>query len=253
MQKSLRLKSKKMKMDDRYEKMLQAFTLTKNFLKQQVDLGFNEIYVQSMNKKSNPKKRDTPGINHTVYTTAKTLTDFYQQIKDCKKCHLCKTRTNFVFGVGSQTAKVMFIGEAPGREEDLQGEPFVGKAGQLLDKILVAINFTRDKVYIANILKCRPPENRDPLPDEIEMCEPYLLEQIRIIQPKIICALGRISAQALLKTKQTLGQLRGKFHDYNGIKFLATYHPAALLRYPQYKRATWEDVKLLRKEYDGLG
>jgi uracil-DNA glycosylase family 4 len=242
-----------MKVDDRYEKMLQAFALAKNFLKQQVDLGFDEVYASSMNEKSNPKKLHPSGMNRMVHATAKTLTDFYQQIKDCKKCHLHKTRTNFVFGVGSQNAKVMFIGEAPGREEDLQGEPFVGKAGQLLDKILAAINFTRDEVYIANILKCRPPENRDPLPDEIELCEPYLLEQIRIIKPKIICALGRISAQALLKTKQTLGQLRGKFHDYDGIKFLVTYHPAALLRYPQYKRPTWEDVKLLRKEYDDLG
>ncbi len=242
-----------MKVDDRYEKMLQAFALAKNFLKQQVDLGFDEVYTSPKNEKSNPKKRHTPGMNHTAHTPAKTLTDFYQQIKDCKKCHLHKTRTNFVFGVGDQNAKVMFIGEAPGREEDLRGEPFVGRAGQLLDNILAAIKFTRNEVYIANILKCRPPENRDPLPDEIEMCEPYLLEQIKIIQPKIICALGRISAQALLKTKQTLGQLRGKFHDYNGIKFLVTYHPAALLRYPQYKRATWDDVRLLRKEYDGLG
>jgi uracil-DNA glycosylase family 4 len=227
--------------NDRYQKMLEAYALAKNFLKQQVDLGFDEVYI---NKKSNPKK---------ILKAAGTLNDFYQEIKDCKKCHLHKTRTNFVFGTGNQNAKVMFIGEAPGREEDLQGEPFVGKAGQLLDKILAAINFKRDEVYIANILKCRPPENRDPLPDEIEMCEPHLLEQIRIIQPKIICALGRIAAQALLKTKLPLGQLRGKIHDYHGIEFLVTYHPAALLRYPQYKRATWEDVKLLRKEYDNLG
>ena len=233
-----------MRTDDRYEKMLEAFALAKNFLKQQVDLGFDEIYTQKASKKSNSKKLHTP---------AKTLTDFYQEIKDCKKCHLHKTRTNLVFGAGNQNAKVMFIGEAPGREEDLQGEPFVGKAGQLLDKILAAINFKRDEVYIANILKCRPPENRDPLPDEIQTCEPHLLEQIRIIQPEIICALGRIAAQALLKTKLPLGQLRGKIHDYHGTKFLVTYHPAALLRYTQYKRPTWEDVKLLRREYDDLG
>ncbi|MCK4386179.1 MAG: uracil-DNA glycosylase [candidate division Zixibacteria bacterium] len=233
-----------MRTDDRYEKMLEAFALAKNFLKQQVDLGFDEIYTQKASKKSNSKKLHTP---------AKTLADFYREIKDCKKCHLYKTRTNLVFGAGNQNAKVMFIGEAPGREEDLQGEPFVGKAGQLLDKILAAIKFSRDEVYIANILKCRPPENRDPLPDEIQTCEPHLLEQIRIIQPEIICALGRIAAQALLKTKLPLGQLRGKIHDYHGTKFLVTYHPAALLRYPQYKRATWEDVKLLKKEYDNLG
>jgi uracil-DNA glycosylase family 4 len=233
-----------MKVDHRYEKMLEAYALAKDFLKQQVDLGFDELYTQSMSKKSSVKK---------LHTSVKTLTDFYQEIKDCRKCHLYKNRTNLVFGTGNQNAEVMFIGEAPGREEDLQGEPFVGRAGQLLDKILAAINFKRDEVYIANVLKCRPPENRDPLPDEIQTCEPHLLEQIRIIQPEIICALGRIAAQALLKTKLPLGQLRGKIHDYHKVKFLVTYHPAALLRYPQYKRSTWEDVKLLRREYDNLG
>ncbi len=232
-----------MKADDRYERMLQAVALARNFLKQQVELGFDEIYAQPPGKRSNVKKPST---------SVKTLTDFYEKMKDCRKCHLFKTRTNLVFGVGNQNAEVMFVGEAPGREEDLQGEPFVGRAGQLLDKILAAIKFTRDEVYIANILKCRPPENRDPLPDEVQMCEPHLLEQIRIIQPKIICALGRIAGQALLKTKAPLGQLRGKTHDYHGTKFFVTYHPAALLRYPQYKRPTWEDVKLLRREYDKL-
>ena len=128
----------------------------------------------------------------------------------------------------------------------------MGRAGQLLDKILQAINFKREEVYIGNVLKCRPPENRDPIPEEVEKCEPYLLQQIQIIKPEIICALGRISAQVLLKTKLSLAQLRGRFHDYHGIKFLATYHPAALLRYPHYKHQTWEDVKLLRKEYDKL-
>jgi uracil-DNA glycosylase family 4 len=233
-----------MRPDDRYEKMLEAVALARNFLKQQVELGFGEIYAQPASRKSSVKKLNTP---------VKALTDFYEEIKDCKKCHLHQSRTTLVFGAGNQNAEVMFVGEAPGREEDLQGEPFVGRAGQLLDKILAAIKFSRDEVYIANILKCRPPENRDPLPDEIQMCEPHLLEQIRIIQPKIICALGRIAAQALLKTKAPLGQLRGKLHDYHGTKFLVTYHPAALLRYPQYKRPTWEDVKLLRKEYDNLG
>ncbi|MFH0930604.1 MAG: uracil-DNA glycosylase, partial [Candidatus Zixiibacteriota bacterium] len=149
-------------------------------------------------------------------------------------------------------AEIMFVGEAPGRDEDLQGEPFVGRAGQLLNKILAAIKFKREEVYIANILKCRPPENRDPLPDEIEKCEPYLIEQIKLIQPKLICALGRISAQALLKTNQPLNRLRGEFHDYQGIKFLVTYHPAALLRYPQFKKDTWEDVQFLRSEYDKM-
>ncbi len=218
--------------------MLQAFALTKSFLKQQVELGFDEVYTQVRKK----KERSAP----------KSLDDLYHQIKSCTKCHLGYTRTNFVFGVGNPQAKLMLIGEAPGREEDLQGEPFVGAAGKLLDAMLAAINLKREDVFIANILKCRPPENRDPRPDEIETCKPHLFGQIKLIQPKIILALGRISAQVLLETKSPLGQLRGKFYDFNGIKLLVTYHPAALLRYQQYKRPAWEDLKLLRKEYDRL-
>jgi len=220
-----------------YEKMLEAYVLTRRFMKQQIDLGSDQLYL-SEDLKSSPK----PPSNE--------LENFHRKMEDCQECHLHKYRTNLVFGMGNPQAEVMFVGEAPGREEDLQGKPFVGRAGQLLDKILQAIDFKREEVYIGNVLKCRPPENRDPLPDEVEKCEPYLLKQIEIIKPRIICALGRISAQVLLKTKLPLNQLRGKFHDYHGIKFLVTYHPAALLRYPQYKRQTWEDVKLLRKEYD---
>jgi uracil-DNA glycosylase family 4 len=228
-------------MEDRYNQMLEAFALAKRYLKQQRELGLEEVKLPS-NFKIELKKDS--GKN--------PLKGFYHKIKDCQKCHLHKSRTNFVFGVGDDKAGVMFIGEAPGRDEDLQGEPFVGRAGQLLNKILAAINFQREEVYIANILKCRPPENRDPLPEEIEKCEPYLIEQIKLIQPKLICALGRISAQALLKTNLPLNRLRGRFHDYQGIKFLVTYHPAALLRYPQFKKDTWEDVKLLRAEYDEM-
>ena len=230
--------------EHKYEKMLEAFALTKNFLKQQVDLGFDEVYTPLKTKKATAKKENL--------VTTKNLSDFRDQIKNCKKCHLGYTRTNFVFGVGNAEAKLMFIGEAPGREEDLQGEPFVGAAGKLLDNMLKAINFKREDVYIANILKCRPPENRDPQPDEIETCKPYLFHQIKLIQPKIICALGRISSQALLQTKSPLNQLRGKFHDFNGIKFLVTYHPAALLRYQTYKKFAWEDLQFLKKEYDKL-
>lgn len=224
--------------------MLEVFALTKNFIRQQIDLGFNEVY--------NPVKTKKPPVKKEERFINTSLEDFHQQIKNCKKCHLCKTRTNFVFGVGNPEAELLFIGEAPGRDEDLLGEPFVGAAGKLLDKMLAAIQLSREEVYIANILKCRPPENRDPAPDEIEMCQPYLLHQIELIQPKIICALGRISAQALLRTKSPLNQLRGKFHDFMGIKFLVTYHPAALLRYQTYKKFAWEDLQFLRKEYDKL-
>jgi len=180
------------------------------------------------------------------------LEKFHQEIKDCTKCRLHQGRTKFVFGVGNPKAEVMFIGEGPGRDEDLKGEPFVGRAGQLLDKILASIGFDRQTVYIANMVKCRPPENRAPQPDELETCYPYLARQIELIKPKIICCLGRISGQYLLKTSETLGRLRGTIHDFNGIKLIVTYHPAALLRYPEYKKETWEDMKLLRKIYEEM-
>jgi DNA polymerase len=155
-----------------------------------------------------------------------------------------------VFGVGNPNASLMLIGEAPGAEEDRQGEPFVGRAGQLLNQILRAIEFSREDVYIANILKCRPPGNRDPQPAEVEACEPYLHHQIELIQPVVICALGRIAAQTLLKTKTPLGKLREKVHPYRGRPLVVTYHPAALLRNAKWKRPTWEDVQRLKKIHD---
>lgn len=176
----------------------------------------------------------------------------YNAICNCQKCPLGKTRNKFVYGVGNINADVMIIGEAPGADEDRLGEPFVGRAGQLLDKILAAIQFTRQTVYIANILKCRPPNNRDPLPEEMEQCFPYLSEQIKLIKPKLICALGRIAAQALLQTTTPLGKLRNNWHEFEEVPMMVTYHPAALLRFPGYKRDTWEDVKKLKARYDEL-
>jgi uracil-DNA glycosylase len=183
---------------------------------------------------------------------SKTLEELREAIKDCQKCDLWKTRNNFVFGTGNPNADVVCVGEAPGAEEDKQGKPFVGRAGQLLTKILQAINFEREDVFIANILKSRPPDNRNPLPYEIEQCEPYLVKQLEIIKPKLILALGTFASQTLLKTKEPLGKLRGKFHLYNGIKMMVTYHPAALLRNPHWKKPAWEDVQLLRAEYDKM-
>lgn len=180
------------------------------------------------------------------------LDAFCAEIKDCTKCRLHEGRNKFVFGVGNPDADVMFVGEGPGRDEDLKGEPFVGRAGKLLDKILAAINFDRSQIYIGNIVKCRPPNNRDPQPDEMAECLPYLLQQIEIIDPALICCLGRIAAQTLLSTTTPLGKLRGRFHDFRGRKLLVTYHPAALLRFPQYKRDTWDDVQMLRSEYDSM-
>ncbi len=169
-----------------------------------------------------------------------------EQVKRCTKCELCKNRTNVVFGVGNPDADLMFVGEAPGYYEDKQGEPFVGKAGQLLTKIIESIGMKRDDVYIANILKCRPPENRNPDANEILLCSPHLIRQIEIIRPKIICALGTFAAQTLLDTKETIGKLRGKFFEYQSTKFLATYHPAYLLRNPNDKKKVWADIKKVR-------
>ena len=169
-----------------------------------------------------------------------------EHVKECTKCDLCKNRTNVVFGVGNPDADLMFVGEAPGYYEDVQGEPFVGKAGQLLTKIIESIGMKRGDVYIANILKCRPPDNRNPSANEIVMCSPHLIRQIEIIRPKIICALGTFAAQTLLDTKETIGKLRGRFFEYQSTKFLATYHPAYLLRNPDDKKKVWADIKKIR-------
>jgi DNA polymerase len=175
------------------------------------------------------------------------LNEFGTSISTCKKCNLGQHRNKFVFGVGDSHADLMLVGEAPGREEDLKGEPFVGRAGKLLDKILSAIKMTRHKnVYICNVLKCRPPQNRDPLPDEVEKCEPYLLHQINLIKPKLIVALGRISGTTLLRMDDTLKSMRGRLHDYHGTPLLVTYHPAALLRNSNLKKYTWEDFQFIR-------
>ncbi len=172
-----------------------------------------------------------------------------EAICECQRCELGKTRNKFVYGVGNPQADLMFVGEAPGADEDRLGEPFVGRAGQLLDKILAAMELNREQVYIANILKCRPPGNRDPLPEEMDKCFEYLREQVRVIRPKFICALGRVAAQALLDTTTPLGKLRRNWHTYEGVPTMVTYHPAALLRFAKYKRDTWEDMQMLLAKY----
>jgi uracil-DNA glycosylase family 4 len=174
----------------------------------------------------------------------------------CEKTEALKTDligTNLVFGVGNPNADLMIIGEAPGFNEDKQGEPFVGEAGQLLDKIMGAINFKRDDIYIANILKHRPPENRDPKVEERANSLPYLLKQIELVDPKLILCVGRVSGTTLLGEDDSLKNMRSKFHEFNGREMMVTYHPAALLRNQQWKRPTWEDVQKLRKRYDELG
>lgn len=163
----------------------------------------------------------------------------------CEACGLCRTRTNVVFGVGSPDARLMFIGEGPGRDEDLQGEPFVGAAGQLLDRLIKAMGLTRAEVYIANTVKCRPPRNRNPEPDELDACRDFLERQVAAVQPEIIVLLGRVAAHAVLDVDAPLGRLRGRFMDWKGIPVMCTYHPAYLLRTPADKRKTWDDVQLV--------
>jgi len=178
-----------------------------------------------------------------------TLQDIRVDLGDCQRCRLAKNRTNIVFGCGNPSAKLLFVGEGPGFEEDQQGEPFVGPAGQLLTKIIEAIHLSRGQVYICNIVKCRPPRNRNPQPDEIKTCFQFIDRQIAAIRPDFICALGSVAAQTLLNTATPISRLRGRFHDYKGIKLLPTYHPAYLLRNPEKKRDVWEDMKMLMKEY----
>ena len=180
------------------------------------------------------------------------LDEYLDSIKDCLECPLGKTRKNIVLGEGNPNANIVFVGEAPGKQEDLQGLPFVGRSGKLLDKMLSSINLSRDDVYILNVLKCRPPDNRDPSKMEIEKCEPYLKRQLQIIKPKLIVALGRISAMTILRTKESLTNMRNQIFDYEGIDFLVTYHPAALLRNPNFKKYAWEDFKLIRDKYSNV-
>jgi len=165
---------------------------------------------------------------------------------ECQRCKLAPTRTNIVFGTGDPHAELMFVGEAPGADEDAQGLPFVGRAGQLLTKIIQAMDMRREDVYICNILKCRPPSNRNPENDEIAACEPFLFRQIASVQPRVICALGTFAVQTLLRTKEPISRLRGGFIDFHGAKLMVTYHPAYLLRNPNEKRKVWEDVQKIR-------
>lgn len=180
--------------------------------------------------------------------TVDTLPALRAHIGDCQRCKLCSHRTQIVFGVGNPNADLVFVGEAPGRDEDAKGEPFVGRAGQLLTEIIVkGMKLRREDVYIANVIKCRPPQNRNPEPDEIAACEPFLIRQLAIIQPKAIVALGTFAAQALLKTRTPITRLRGTWVDYQGIPLMPTFHPAYLLRNPGDKRLVWQDIQQVMK------
>lgn len=178
------------------------------------------------------------------------LDDLRPTTLECRKCRLAETRKSVVFGEGNPQAGLFVIGEAPGADEDAQGRPFVGRSGQLLDKILLAIGFERKDVYIGNIIKCRPPENRNPLTDEIDCCKPWLMQQLEIINPKVLLLLGRVAANTILENTQSMGSMRGRIIKWKGFDCVVTYHPAALLRNPNWKRLCWEDVQMLRAHYD---
>ena len=176
-----------------------------------------------------------------------------EDLGDCRRCGLAPTRKNIVFGTGNPEAPLVFVGEAPGENEDNSGEPFVGKAGDLLTKMIAAMGYTRDEIYICNVVKCRPPGNRNPLPDEIAACEPFLIRQLGAIAPRVIVAHGKFAAQTLLRSDTTISALRGKFQPYQGIPLMPTFHPAYLLRNPSSKREVWEDLQKVMAELDRLG
>lgn len=255
-------------MNDFLEKTINYLKFYNEKVKLPIEIDFNKCYSGDTNIKESEnitlKDKEEKFKSITIveeenlfaeeWEKSGILNELYSKIKICTKCNLYKTRTNFVFGSGNENADIVVIGEAPGSEEDLQGQPFVGRAGQLLTKMLSSININRDEVYICNILKCRPPGNRNPLPEEIKLCEPYLIKQLKLINPEFIIALGSFAAQTLLKTKEPLGRLREKVFNYNisgkGIKLIVTFHPAALLRNPHWKKPAWEDLKMFRAMYD---
>ncbi len=189
-----------------------------------------------------------PHSSLMMLSPADALAALRTDIGECTRCKLhALGRRQIVFGVGNPTASLMFIGEAPGADEDIQGEPFVGRAGQLLTRIVEAIGLTREDVYIANVIKCRPPQNRNPEQDEVETCEPFLFQQVDVIKPKVIVALGTFAARALLRTLDPISRLRGRVYEYRGAKLVPTFHPAYLLRSPASKREVWEDMKLVKR------
>jgi DNA polymerase len=230
---------------DILDEYLGVISFLKHYVEEQIELGFLEVPVSEQRKsEKETHQEDSPAV---VYETMDEIRD---AIVNCRKCPLHKTRKNVVFGEGNESAKLVFVGEAPGADEDRQGRPFVGRAGQKLTQIIEAMGLSRSDVFIANVLKCRPPDNRNPLPDEIKACEPYLIAQLKLIKPKIICALGTFSAQTLLRTDQRISSLRGRFYTYHSIKLMPTYHPAFILRNPKFKRDVWEDVQKIMAEYE---
>ena len=211
------------------------------------ETGVDEIVAGSREQGAEVRSKKSE-VRNQGEEKNRRLIDLREKIGDCMRCKLWKGRTNIVFGTGNPDARLLFVGEGPGEEEDLQGKPFVGKAGTLLTKMIEAMGIVRDDVFIANVVKCRPPGNRNPEEDEILACKPFLEEQITIIDPHVICALGTFAAQTLLETKSRISELRGKIHEKQGYKIVPTFHPAYLLRNPNEKQRAWKDLQLLMRE-----
>ena len=251
---------------------------TRRYLAREADAGRGDLWTLAAAEKPAPRKprktsagappADPPAAVQTVEPDLESLTGqshpgdtlstIASEVIGCTKCGLHETRTKAVPGVGTGRAGIVFVGEAPGAEEDRRGEPFVGRAGELLTKMIQAmdekqlipgVSLSRDSVFIANVLKCRPPENRNPLPHEIEFCSPYLRRQLAVLKPKMIFCLGKFAAELLVGAKGTIGGMRGTVYRYGDAKLLVTYHPAACLRNPNYKRPVWEDLQLMAREY----
>ena len=214
----------------------------KHHIQNEINWGIDYIFLS---QKYNIQKSSS--LASSSYDSLKKLNE---RIETCQKCEIGKERTNLVFGSGNTQAELVFIGEAPGKDEDIAGEPFVGKAGKLLGKMIKAIDLDREDVYIANVLKCRPTQNRAPKKNEIINCKPYLLEQLEIIHPKVICTLGTFASQSLLNTKDSISQIRGKVYKFKNIKLIPTFHPAYLLRSPNFKKEAWDDLQLIKMELE---
>lgn len=219
--------------DQLMQEVRAALAASRSCLEGLRDLGFSEIPAAAPGAPPLPVQGDA----------AEALAAIRADLGDCRRCQLGETRRQLVFGIGDPAARVVLVGEAPGREEDERGEPFVGEAGRLLDRILFAMGLQRAEVYICNVLKCRPPENRDPEPLEVATCEPFLIRQLEAIRPALIIALGRFAIQTLLQTKTPISRLRGTWQEYRGIPLMPTYHPAYLLRNPHAKRELWNDMQ----------
>lgn len=247
-----------MSMDRSFKEDLSAL---KDHLERQLQLRNQGIMKDKKNTFTPGRKTEKPKVNELGKDAIENqislnnkplppskLEDIHRELIDCRRCRLCETRNHLVFGAGNPQAELMFVGEAPGADEDLQGEPFVGRAGQLLSKIIAAIGKTREEVYIANIIKCRPPGNRNPEADEIAICAPFLDRQIEAIRPRIICSLGKFSAQTMLSSSESISRLRGQVYNYKNLcRLVPTFHPAYLLRSPERKKETWEDMQLIMK------